>query len=326
MRVLLIMGLVAVLAACGQTPRVELRPSEPAVSYAPLRHPFRDRQLYLAPDSPALRWQNANGASWLDPITRTPQAVWLNSPQDLDKVPALVSEAGQQDALPVLVAYYVPNRGCSDFRDGAPTPAEYVQWVDRLITLLGATKAVVVMEPDAIPADCFTTERAEVLKAAVGKLSEAGHFVYLDAGHSRWRSTGETAERLIAAGVNVAEGFAVNISNRQSTEDAHKWGRELADLTGDREFVIDTSRNGLGPPPGDGDSWCNPEQQGLGEPPTTKPALEGVAALLWIKPPGESDGICGGEDTYLFSPRQARNLIMRSPHVPPEEREAAATH
>jgi hypothetical protein len=25
--------------------------------------------------------------------------------------------------------------------------------------------------------------------------------------------------------------------------------------------------------------------------------------------PGESDGLCGGENTYQFSPTQARNLI-----------------
>jgi hypothetical protein len=35
-----------------------------------------------------------------------------------------------------------------------------------------------------------------------------------------------------------------------------------------------------------------------------------LAALLWIKLPGESDGICGGETTYLFSSRQARRLTV----------------
>ena len=37
-------------------------------------------------------------------------------------------------------------------------------------------------------------------------------------------------------------------------------------------------------------SWCNPQQQSLGSPPTTATSRLGLAALLWIKDPGESDG------------------------------------
>jgi Glycosyl hydrolases family 6 len=37
-----------------------------------------------------------------------------------------------------------------------------------------------------------------------------------------------------------------------------------------------------------------------------------VAALLWIKDPGESDGRCGDSQTYMFDPPQARNLIMNT--------------
>jgi endoglucanase len=49
-----------------------------------------------------------------------------------------------------------------------------------------------------------------------------------------------------------------------------------------------------------------------------------LAALLWIKLPGESDGICGGETTYLFSSRQARRLTVNSPFVAAEDRQLAA--
>jgi endoglucanase len=302
-----------VLAGCADPPQTQLHPDPPAVSYAPLQHPLRGQQLYLDTDSEAHRWQASQGADWLDPITATPQARWLNSPEDLASVPALARRADRQDAMLVLVAYYIPNRGCTDHRDGAPTATAYDKWIDTLVARLGETRAVVVMEPDAIPADCFDTARAATLKRAVGKLVAAGQYVYLDAGHSQWRSTGETAERLLASGINRAEGFSVNIANRQTTEDSHRWGRELSDLVGNREFLIDTSRNGLGPPPDDptrDDEWCNPARQALGRRPTTDPGLPGVAALLWIKRPGESDGECGGETTYLFAPRQARNLIV----------------
>jgi hypothetical protein len=49
----------------------------------------------------------------------------------------------------------------------------------------------------------------------------------------------------------------------------------------------------------------------------------GLAALLWSKLPGESDGICGSETTY-FSPTRARRLTVNSPFVPAEGRQLAA--
>ena len=63
-------------------------------------------------------------------------------------------------------------------------------------------------------------------------------------------------------------------------------------------FVIDTSRNGLGPwqyPVGEypaHEDWCNPPDRGLGLRPDTTTDVPLVDAYLWIKVPGESDGKC----------------------------------
>jgi endoglucanase len=61
-------------------------------------------------------------------------------------------------------------------------------------------------------------------------------------------------------------------------------------------FVIDTSRNGQGPwqPPAypDPQDWCNPPDRGLGLRPTLDTGDPLLAAYLWIKIPGESDGEC----------------------------------
>ncbi|MCF4121323.1 glycoside hydrolase family 6 protein [Antribacter sp. KLBMP9083] len=63
-------------------------------------------------------------------------------------------------------------------------------------------------------------------------------------------------------------------------------------------FVVDTSRNGLGPwdaPDGvysDAEDWCNPPARGLGSAPTLDTGNRLVDAHLWIKVPGESDGRC----------------------------------
>ena len=315
------------LAGCGSPAQTQLHPDPPAVTYSPLQHPLRGADLYRDTDSTAHRWQAEHGAGWLDPITETPQARWLNSPQDLADVSKLARDARAQDAMLVLVAYYIPDRGCTHHRDGAPDPKAYQRWTDTLIAKLGSVRAVVIMEPDAVPADCFDATRAATLNAAVHKLASAGQYVYIDAGHSHWKGSGETAERLLASGISRAEGFTVNVSNRQTTEDSYRWARELSDLVGDREFIIDTSRNGKGPPPDDparDDEWCNPQKQALGQRPTTATDLPGLAALLWIKRPGESDGECGGETTYLFAPRQARNLIVNAGWVSPAIRQEAA--
>jgi endoglucanase len=326
--VVAVVVIVALAGACANTPDTTLHPDPPAVSYAPLQHPFRGARLFVDDQTAGARWQRQHGAGWLDPITTQPQARWLNSPQDLARLPGLAARARRQGALLVLVAYYLPDRGCSSSSDqGAPTTGDYRRWIERLIDHLGSTRAAIVVEPDAVAADCFDTRRAILLKYSVRRLANAGQYVYLDAGHARWRSTGEMAQRLLRAGIQYAQGFSVNVANRQTTSQSYRWGRELSDLLGGREFVIDTSRNGLGPPPAEpdrDDEWCNPRRQALGQAPTTRTSMPGLAALLWIKLPGESDGICGGETSYLFSPTQAQRLILNSPFVPAEGRQLAA--
>lgn len=75
---------------------------------------------------------------------------------------------------------------------------------------------------------------------------------------------------------------------------------------GTTHFVVDTSRNGLGPwkPTAsypDAQDWCNPPGRGLGVRPTANTGNPLVDAYLWVKVPGESDGSCnrgsGGSTT-----------------------------
>lgn len=292
-------------------------------TYAPLRHPFRGAALAVDQNSQAADWQRAHGASWLDPITGTPQAWWLTGPRDITGLAALLERTRRQGALPVLVAYHIPNLDCAGPGHGAAHAGAYTAWVEQIVAAARGTRAAIVLEPDAVAAECFDTARGELLSAAVARLADAGHYVYLDAGHPRWRPAEEMAQRLHAAGIARAEGFAVNVSNRQSTADSHRYAVSLSTLVGDREAVIDTSRNGLQAPPAD--QWCNPARQGLGERPTTDPGLDRVAALLWVKRPGESDGPCGGgPQAGAFTPRQAQALIVNAPWVPGTVRAEAA--
>jgi endoglucanase len=93
------------------------------------------------------------------------------------------------------------------------------------------------------------------------------------------------------------------------TEHVDRWltGLAMAPLA---HFVVDTSRNGRGPPMTDiygktpynqpewvvsalaTASWCNPPGMGVGLRPTTDTKIPLVDAFLWIKTVGESDGSC----------------------------------
>jgi endoglucanase len=304
---LVVVVVVVAIGLAGDHPR---RPG----NYAALQHPFQKAHLFVDHTTAAAKWQAAHQAGWLDPITDKPQARWINNPSDIDDVPEVAQLAQRRGELLVLVMYYVPNRDCSG--GGAPTDGAYEAYVDRLVRALGPARAAIIVEPDAVAAQCFDGNRAALLQRTIQRLVEGGQHVYLDAGHPGWRSVGEMARRLRTAGIARAEGFSVNVSNRQTTDGSYAWARKLSARLGDREFVIDTSRNGLGPPGGahtyDGD-WCNPSRQALGAEPTTTTHRPGLAALLWIKAPGESDGYCGGETNHDFSPAQAENLIRNAP-------------
>ncbi|GAB2846216.1 glycoside hydrolase family 6 protein [Microbacterium insulae] len=77
-----------------------------------------------------------------------------------------------------------------------------------------------------------------------------------------------------------------------------RYASQLGDTEPTTRFVIDTSRNGLGPwAPPEGvypspEDWCNPPDRGLGLRPDTRTGVALVDAYLWIKVPGESDGKC----------------------------------
>jgi endoglucanase len=60
--------------------------------------------------------------------------------------------------------------------------------------------------------------------------------------------------------------------------------------------VVDTSRNGNGPL---GDEWCDPKGRAVGTPTTTATGDPRIAAFLWVKLPGESDGCIAGAGRFV---------------------------
>src|SRR5690606_9058007 len=192
---------LALVASLGLLLLVPADLTRTAATFVPLRQPFRGAELFVDPDTAAARWQAAHGAGWLDPITRHPQARWVNGPTDIPPAAAAARRAHQQGRLAVLVAYHIPDRDCAGPGAGAASAGDYDRFIGQLIAALGPHPVAIVVEPDAVAADCFTSDRARLLSRTVLRLAHAGHHVYLDAGHPNWRPVGEMVGRLLAAGI-----------------------------------------------------------------------------------------------------------------------------
>jgi endoglucanase len=312
----------SLLMACGSSSHGEVKPVTPSettvppedsgVASGPARSPivpssspssaikgelWVDQYSHAANDARILKETNADDARRIQYIADQPMGQWLG--EWSGNVEDFVRKSAMQSNGKILnfVLYNIPFRDCGSYSAGGTQPENYRQWVESVVRGLGSQKALLILEPDAIPQlDCLPpaaqSERLALLKDAVQILKKApGAKVYVDAGHPAWKPTDVMAERLLQAGVMAADGFALNISNFQTLETNISYGRTLRSRLG-KNFVIDTSRNGRGPDP-DG-VWCNPRSRALGRTPTLQTETEGVDAFLWVKRPGESDGSCNG--------------------------------
>jgi endoglucanase len=289
--------------------------------------PFAGARLYVDPagnarrEADAARATDPTRAALFDRIAGASQADWFGDwvpESDIEAaVAARVGTIRRAGAVPVLVVYAIPGRDCGSHSAGGLASADaYRRWVAGFARGLGPGRAAVVLEPDALAQlDCLTsaqrTERLRMLADAVTTLSPTGASVYLDAGNSRWHPTSVMAERLRAANVAEARGFALNVSNFLPTDENVAYGAELSELVGGRSFVVDTSRNGLGATTDL--EWCNPDGRALGRRPGADSRRTDVDAYLWIKRPGESDGTCnGGPAAGGWWPAYAEGLSSRA--------------
>ena len=265
--------------------------------------PFMGSRLYVDPNSNAkrqaetLRRSRPQDAVLLDRIANQPVAKWLGGwVSDIQReVRNAVTTITGTGALPVFVAYNIPQRDCGSYSaGGAAGAAAYRKWIAGFAAGLQGKQSIVILEPDALPGmDCLDAagkaSRISLIRDAVHTLKANGALVYVDAGHAAWQSPETMAARLRQVDIAAADGFSLNVSNYQSNAANIAYGEKLSKLTGGKHFLIDTSRNGVGT-----SQWCNPRGQALGVTPTTNTGHPLVDAFLWIKQPGESDGTCGG--------------------------------
>jgi endoglucanase len=276
-----------------------------------------DDPFWVNPDSRAARqalaWEDrgrADMAALMWRIAGEPMATWITDTDPQEQVRTITEAAAQENRIPVLVAYNIPHRDCGLYSSGgAADAAAYRAWIGQLAAGIEGRRATVVLEPDAVahlvsgcvgaaPAEVSGEGRLPLLAEAVRTLkARPGTSVYLDAGNAAWIPDPlSVAGALTQAGVKQADGFALNVSNFQTTPVSEAYGDKLSKLLGGMHYVVDTSRNGNGPWTGAqfGETWCNPPGRALGQSPTTRTDNPLVDAYLWVKRPGESDGSCRG--------------------------------
>jgi endoglucanase len=215
-------------------------------------------------------------------LVNTPHAAWFatGTPEEVRKsVKQTMTAAEKQHRTPVLVAYDLPYRDCSQYSGGGATDtAAYQAWIDGFARGIGKGKALVILEPDGlglipynkridgveewckptvtdasgktVPAPGASPEaRYAQLNYAVDSL--AAHApnaaVYLDSGNSGWMSVGDAAYRLTKAGVLRARGFFLNVSNYQVTSELIQFGTwvsgAIAAPSGAPTWAFDDSGN-----------------------------------------------------------------------------------
>lgn len=302
------------------------------LSQPALANPFRDAMSVAHVESNAHRtaatWRASRpaDAAAMEKLAGQPTAIWLG-----DWYPAIetavtqILVGAQSHGAPVLVLYNLPVRDCGQYaRGGATTASGYRGWIDAIARSVGSQRAIFVIEPDGLAqmSDCLDAsdreQRIGLIRHAIERLSALpATTVYVDAGHSAWLPAAEIAIRLRKAGIERADGFSLNVSNYRATDEVMAFGREVAKLVGGKHFIVDTSRNGNGPPeglaPGDEGNWCNPDGRALGAPPTIQTGDPLCDAFYWIKAPGESDGSCNhGPSAGAWWPQQALEMARNA--------------
>lgn len=205
-------------------------------------------------------------AALMRALAKVSQAVWFTdgTPAEVGReVRQTVAAAARQHAVPVLVAYYVPGRDCSQYSaGGAPSEQAYLEWIDAFARGIGGRQAVVILEPDGLallssepwcneggggssgtPEDFGRVEeRFREINGALSRLDRNPRTaVYLDAGHSAWQPLDDydagygvpsqqlgMASRLLRGGIARADGFFLNVSNFRSTADLVGYGTRLS--------------------------------------------------------------------------------------------------
>ncbi len=278
----------------------------PGVAAAP--NPFAGSPWYDDPDNPikgqaeAWRQSRPGDAALLDTVAHEQYADWFGSwfgnATTTDFANRRVTQIAATGAVPIIVAYNIPNLNCS-MGNGSANAATYAAWVDALARGIGNRKVAILVEPDGLTVtECLSVaqrnERFAMVHAAVRRFKQNPlATVYIDGGDDVRNTPDEIVAILQAAGVGDADGFSLNVTVYQFATAEVAYGHDVATRLGGKHFVVDTSRDGHGQP---GGVWCNARTAAIGLRPTANTGDPLADAFLWVKPIWQSDNTCDRGD------------------------------
>ena len=241
---------------------------------------LKDWVLYKNPESRSSQYFNE------------PTGVWIRNKDDIESIVSNVVSKSNGSAI-VFVIYFNPLKNVSGFSNA--DIERYI--IDNAIiaSKISACKSIIVLEPDLLCLHVNNRDNLYLAKKLIKRLVSIYKTkckkakVYIDAGHSNWLKEDVVSNLLLNSGIEEADGFSTNVANFQSTKNELIYAQKISVLTGNKRFIIDTSRNGR---PIQYNSKCmhDPPNILTGIKPTIELDERGLDAYLWIKPPGEADG------------------------------------
>jgi endoglucanase len=139
--------------------------------------------------------------------------------------------------------------------------------------------------------------------------------VYIDGGHSRWVSAEDMAGSAQRRG--CGQGAGLQPQHRELLHHRREMGLRGTRFRDDRRFALrDRHVAQRRRTHDDTMYWCNPSGRALGAAPTPRPETATSTAFLWVKRPGESDGIVRSRRTLgsTFVSQYAINLASNAGH------------
>jgi endoglucanase len=236
---------------------VQATPPGPPVTSTRNRALAPDTRFYVVPMEDGerqiiktlLQERRYADAARIAQMASVPMSAWFGSetPEQVrQNARAHLAKADAQGAVAVMSVYDIPFRDCSSYSaGGAKDAAAYRAWIDALASAIGRHKAVILLETDALgkipwittwygeeegcrptgedgkPAPEADPEtRFALFNYAVDRFEALPNVsVYLDGTHSRWLDVAEVTIRLDKAGVRKAQGFFLNVSGYQPTDE-----------------------------------------------------------------------------------------------------------
>ena len=238
-------------------------------------------------------------------LAAVPQGIWLTPEQYpagavgpfVDRASSTAAdEAGQ---VPTFVVYGIPDRDCTGGFSEGGLPADRVRPVgagDRRRRRRRRPTSRSVVEPDAL-ASALECDRRERAGRADRRRRRSGSTAagVDDVRRRRSLATGSSRRSsptlLEEVGVDDVRGFATNVANYQTDEDERAYGEKLSAPAG-RRALHHRQR-----PQRQRFDRRTGATRGTGlrhRPGRASTDGEHLDAFVWVKPPGESDGECGG--------------------------------